>query len=100
MKEATLIAHIMAYLKTVPECHAEKMHGDIYAVAGRPDIIGCYQGCAFVIEAKVGDAQLRPSQQRQLQLWSDAGAFNVVARELEDAKRLIAAIDDWRARHV
>jgi hypothetical protein len=55
MLEKQLIQNIKKYLQTLPECFFWKEHGGQYGTAGIPDIIVCYKGRFYGLEAKVGN---------------------------------------------
>jgi Holliday junction resolvase len=58
--EAELVKRMVKALRKLPKTEASKIHGDQYQERGIPDIMGCYKGHAFVIEAK------RPSKEKNL----------------------------------
>lgn len=46
-----------------------------YSEKGFPDIVGCYKGRMFLIEAKVEPNTASKIQEQRIQEWSKAGAF-------------------------
>lgn len=54
------------------------------AKAGTADIIGCYRGRYFAIEAKVGRNKSTPAQDEFLNSVREAGGIAFVARSLDD----------------
>jgi len=66
-----------------------KVHGDRYTV-NQPDIVGCLDGRALVIEAKQPGEHARPGQLAILRRWRRSGALVVVdASSWEDVQRAI-----------
>lgn len=59
------VVPIMKWLHSIPKCKAINTHGSVYSERGTPDIIGCVQGRAFVLECKKDETE----QERQLQTW-------------------------------
>ena len=88
MKEKDIVAAIMRYLKTVPDCFAFKTHGGLYGTAGLPDIICCVGGRFVGLEVKTPDGKLSKLQSITLQRINAAKgkAFKV---ECVDAVRKI-----------
>ncbi len=92
----------MKYLESVG-AKAVKFHGNRFVQAGTPDILGCYKGFSFVIECKVDKNKTTKIQDHQLNQWCLAGAYTVVAYDIEQVKFIIESIDlqylvDRRAR--
>jgi hypothetical protein len=86
MKESSIVKSILDYLKTVPECMAEKTHGSNFGKAGKPDISGCLRGRRFELEVKVPGNKPTPIQEAMLRKWNRAGAITGVVTSLEEAK--------------
>ena len=84
--ESQLVRNILKYLNGLPDCVAEKIHGNIFQ-SGKPDITGCFKGQAFRIEVKDSE-HYKPTQKQLLNLerWGRVGAIAFVAYTLEDVK--------------
>ena len=89
MNEATLIQNIRKYLATLPECFFWKEHGGQYGTAGIPDIIVCYKGRFYGLEAKVGKNKPTRLQAATIEQIKRAGGTAAVVRSVEDVKTLI-----------
>lgn len=89
MKEADLIRKIQTWLKTIPGTWAYKVHGGMFGRAGVPDILICYRGRFYAMEAKVDHNTTTDKQAYELNLLTQAGAVAGVVRSLEDARRLM-----------
>lgn len=89
VKEATIVAAIMRYLKTLPNCRAEKTHGGSFGNAGKPDITGCINGRRFEIEVKRPGNKPTPLQLKTLEEWRQAGALAGVAYNVDDVKEIL-----------
>jgi hypothetical protein len=62
MKESSITATIMRYLKTMPEAFCWKEHGGMYGTAGLPDIICCIRGRFVAFEVKTPEGKLSKLQ--------------------------------------
>lgn len=93
MKESALVRRILRELNAVPGCKAAKLHGGPYMQAGMPDVFGCYNGRAFLVEVKVEGRMLSPIQSLRFFEWLAAGAPVVVAREDFDAREFIKKME-------
>lgn len=71
-----------------------KIHGDSFTEAGTPDIIGCYRGRCFTIETKQDDGILTPIQAYRLMQWKEAGAIIGVARNADEAERIMLGTEN------
>ena len=91
MTEKALIKRIMRELKAAG-AKAIKIHGSIYSEAGTPDIIGCYRGYAFAIEAKVNCGKSSKIQDCRLREWAHAGAITGIAREDFDVDNFLSQV--------
>lgn len=91
MLEKTIQANIIDYLKRLPDCTAENVHGSKYQV-GRPDINACYKGRLLRIEVKTADHGNKPSeiQKENLRKWAKAGAVCFVAYSLEEVQWVVS----------
>lgn len=64
--------------------------------AGTQDIICGYRGRMLMIETKVGKNYLDHMQRLRCLQWHAAGAIVVIAYSIDDALRVLEAIDDGR----
>lgn len=64
-----------------------------YGRAGVPDIIGCYKGRFFAMEAKTIKGAMSAAQTRELELIHKAGGVAGVVRCIADAEELLRVID-------
>jgi hypothetical protein len=85
-----LVSEILHYLSGLTGCKAWKEH-DRYDV-GRPDVMCLYRGIFFGIEVKAPKDTIRKSQVRWLNHIDRAGGIAIVARELNDVKKIIKAL--------
>lgn len=84
-REATIVAAVIRYLRSLPHSHAHKVHGGAYGANGEPDIDACVAGRAVKIEVKrPGGPGPTPLQKAALQRWERADAVAFVARSVED----------------
>jgi hypothetical protein len=73
MKESTIVASILRYLKTVPYCFHWKQFGGMYGTAGLPDIICCISGRFVAFEVKTPIGRLSKLQEVTLGKINAAG---------------------------
>src|SRR5450759_637990 len=97
MSEQDLVNSILAYLALLHAYALRINSGAIpvdnlngskrmvrLAPPGTPDIIGCYQGHFFAIEAKIGDNKPTALQAATLAQIREAGGQAIVAWDLQD----------------
>ena len=89
MIEKQLIQNIKKYLQTLPECFFWKEHGGQYGTAGIPDIIVCYKGRFYGLEAKVGNNKPTRLQEVTIEQIKKAGGVACVVRSVDDVKVLL-----------
>ena len=89
MKESQLIQSIRKYLATLPECFFWKEHGGQYGTAGIPDIIVCYQGRFYGLEAKDGKNQPTRLQAATIEQIRHAGGVAAVVRSVDEVKEIM-----------
>lgn len=63
--------------------------GGIGQTPGIADIIGCFDGKALAIEAKVGRNKLTEDQEKFRAAWERAGGLFVLAYSVEDVARAL-----------
>lgn len=87
-KESDLTRNIMAALRKMGAV-VVKYH-PMGGTIGTPDLIGCINGRAFVIEVKMPDQVPTKIQEHRLQEWHKAKAITGVAYSVDDAVKLIS----------
>lgn len=88
MSEAQLVTNIRKYLQTLPDCFFWKEHGGQYGTAGIPDIIVCYKGRFYGLEAKVGRNKPTRLQEITIEQIRRAGGIAEVVRSVDDVKQI------------
>ena len=78
MTEAQYVTNIIKELEAIG-AKAVKFVENEYTEKGTPDIIGCYKGCCFVIEAKVGNNTPTAIQVQRMYEWHNADAIGLYA---------------------
>jgi len=63
------------------------------AEKGTSDIIGLYRACYLAIEVKYGKGKPTPEQLEFLRMVRDAGGYPLIAYDVDDAIKLLDAID-------
>lgn len=91
--EAALVYLTLRYLNGLRGCKAVKFHGSEYTEAGTPDIVGCYRGRTFLIEAKVEGGKVSKIQDYRLKQWKSAGAVVAVVTTLDEVKQLVKEME-------
>ena len=89
MKESQLIQSIRKYLASHTECFFWKEHGGQYGTAGIPDIIVCYKGRFYGLEAKVGKNQPTRLQAATIEQIRRAGGVAAVVRSVDEVKEIM-----------
>ena len=89
MQEKAIIAAIMRYLKTVPDCFCWKQHGGKFGTAGLPDIICCVNGRFVAFEVKTPDGKLTKLQEITIQHIKDAKGSAYKVTSLQEVKEII-----------
>ncbi len=86
------MARILAYLNSLPNCHAEKVHGSPYGMPS-VDITGCLCGRRLEIEVKVPGRKATKQQVATLERWAKVGAITGCVTCVDEARALLAADD-------
>ena len=92
MTEKDIVAAIMRYLKTVPDCFAWKEHGGMYGTAGLPDVICCINGRFVGLEIKTPKGKATALQTAVLRKIRDSGGVARIVRSVEEAEAVIDTI--------
>ena len=87
--ESMVTRDILAWLNSLPGCHAIKRHGDPYGRVGEADITGCLGGRRIEIEVKTWQRHATPLQAIRLEEWRKAGAIVGVAHSVEEAQAIL-----------
>ncbi len=91
MSESALQASIVRWLNRQPNCIARVNGPGPAHVVGDPDVYGCLDGRAYVIEVKQVNGRLAKIQAHRLEQWRAAGARATVARSLAEVQEWIKA---------
>jgi len=94
MSESQLIQSIKRYLATLQECFFWKEHGGQYGTAGIPDIIVCYKGRFYGLEAKVGRNKPTRLQEATIEQIKRAGGTAAVVRSVDDVKAVLSGKEE------
>ena len=89
MVEKELVAKILHYLKTVPECFAWKEHGGMYGTAGIPDIIACIDGRFYAFEVKTPVGKTTKLQDVTIRKILACGGTASVVRSVDEVRAVI-----------
>lgn len=89
MMESNLTRMILHTLNSIEACEAVKHHGSAYSTVGEPDIYGCIEGRAFLIEVKVPGKKPTKIQNARMRKWKKAGARVGIATTVEEALAVI-----------
>jgi hypothetical protein len=92
MKENEIVDKIKSYLKGIDGLFFWKQFGGLYGQSGLPDIICCYKGRFVGLEVKTEKGKISVLQEVTLRKIRNAGGVAEVARNVEDAKRIIQNI--------
>lgn len=84
MAEKDIVAKIMKYLKSLPECFAWKEHGGTYGTSGLPDIICCYRGRFAAFEVKTLIGRVSKLQEVTIGKINAAGGVAVVVTSVDE----------------
>jgi Holliday junction resolvase len=89
MLEKNIVAAIMRYLKTIPNCFAYKTHGGLYGVAGLPDVICCYRGRFVGFEVKTTTGKLTKLQETMITKIKTAKGEAFKVTSVEEVKLIL-----------
>jgi len=93
MTEKAIVNSILKYLKTLPQCKAEKTWGGPYGNSGKPDITGCLKGRRFELEVKKPGGKPTKLQEVTLEQWKEAGAIVAVVHSVEEVKEVLKEVE-------
>ena len=92
MKEKLLTEKIKQYLKSVDGLFFWKQHGGMYAQAGVPDIVCCYNGRFVAFEVKTGKGKTTLLQEMTIRQIIKAGGYAMVVRSVEEVRAVIESL--------
>lgn len=85
-----VVAPILEYLNSLPECKAVNIHGSVFSERGTPDIIGCIRGRTIVLECKRSTTEAPEDiQEWRLAEWRASGAIAACVSSVQQVKNLI-----------
>ena len=97
MHEKDIVAAIMRYLKTVPNCFAWKTHGGMYGTAGLPDIIACIRGRFVAFEVKTPAGTLTKLQSAMIQRIKESKGEAFIVISVDEVKAIVENLmTGWR----
>ena len=84
-------AVVRAIMRALRERGAKviKTHGGPFTPTGTPDLIGCVNGRAFVLEVKRPGQRPRRIQEYELEQWRKAGAAAGAVTSVEEALAVV-----------
>lgn len=88
MREKSIENKIKIYLKSIGAYYV-KYFGNSFSQVGVPDILACYKGHFIGIEVKNEKGKTSPLQDYNLEEIKKAGGYSLVARSVEDVKKVI-----------
>lgn len=97
-RESSLQKAALDRLNALPRCKAVNFHGSPFAERGTPDIVGTYNGLAFVVEMKRPGEVPEPLQLHRLREWRAAGARAGIATSPEQAVRIAVGAEAQRLK--
>ena len=93
MREKVIENKIKSYLKSIGAYYF-KHHGNQFSQVGVPDLIVSYKGRFIGIEVKNETGKTTELQKINLDMIKKSGGISLVARKVEDVKKVIEDIDD------
>lgn len=93
MAEKDIVARILRYLKTEPDCFAWKEHGGMYGTAGIPDIICCFRGHFVAFEVKTEKGKLTKLQETTIQRIKDTKGKAYKVTSVEEVKEILENLE-------
>ncbi len=89
MLEKDIVAAIMKYLRTLPNCFCWKEHGGMYGTAGIPDIIACVDGRFYGFEVKTATGRPTALQEATIRKILAAGGEAYVVRSVDEVRSIL-----------
>jgi len=87
-RETTIVQAIVRALRK-RGAKVIKTHGGPFTPTGTPDLVGCVNGRAFVLEVKRPGQRPRRIQEHELEQWRKAGAIAGVVTSVEEALAVV-----------
>lgn len=94
MLEKEIVAGVLRYLKTVPNCFCWKQHGGQFGVAGLPDIIACVNGKFAAFEVKTEKGKTTKLQEQAFAKINAANGKAYVVRSVDEVREIIKKLED------
>ena len=94
MAEREIVASILRYLKTVPECFCWKEHGGMYGTAGIPDIIACLSGRFVAFEVKQPGSKMTKLQEATIQRIKEARGEAYKVTSCKEVREIIQNLQE------
>ncbi|GHU73400.1 hypothetical protein AGMMS49992_11820 [Clostridia bacterium] len=94
MKESTIVAAILKYLRSINDCFCWKQHGGLYGTAGIPDIIACIRGRFVALEVKSPPNDLTELQRVCIRKINAAGGIATKVTSVDEVKRVIDMVTE------
>ena len=91
--ESQLVTQVLAYLRSLDNCWAHKIHGSRYSDAGEPDIDACIAGRTVKIELKMPGNKPKPVQMASMRRWERSGALVFWATSLDEVMTYLDFVD-------
>ena len=89
MKESVIVASILRYLKSLPNCFCWKEHGGMYGTAGIPDIIACIDGVFYGFEVKNETGKPTKLQEATIRKILKCGGRAYVVRTVDEVRTIV-----------
>lgn len=90
MAEKDIVAAILRYLKSLPECFAWKTHGGMYGTAGIPDIVACIGGRFYAFEVKQPKGRLTDLQKVMIRKIRAAGGVAARVTSVDEVAAVLS----------
>lgn len=92
VSEATIVTKAQKALREIG-CVVTKIHGGPYQ-PDLNDLVGCYRGRAFMLEAKKPGEHMTPRQRVRAEQWAAAGAITGEFTSAAEAVALVTGCSD------
>jgi hypothetical protein len=85
-----VVQPILRYLNSLPNTKAINVHGSVFCERGTPDIIGCIDGRAILLECKRSPMEAAEKiQEWRMAEWRSAGAIAARVDSVDQVKELL-----------
>ena len=89
MRESTIVASILVYLRGRGDCFCWKEHGGMYSTAGLPDIICCIDGRFVSFEVKTSVGKLSRLQMATIRKIRKMGGVAEKVTSVAEVRRVL-----------